>query len=48
MAKKNASPKIVSRPGGRTGSTNPSLKPVTNPTKYKGGKNTPLKVCPKK
>lgn len=48
MAKKNSYPKVVTKPGGRTGGTNAPVKRSTNPTKYKGGKNAPAKVSPTK
>ena len=48
MACKNKSPKVVQKPGGKTGGTSTAPKVVTSPTKYKGGKNADVKVKPKK
>ena len=45
----NIKPKVVTKPGGRSGSTNTPVKRVTKPggLKYKGT-NSPAKVSPKK
>lgn len=48
MSKKNTYPKVVAKPGGKTGGTNTSVKRVTKPTGKSGGTNAPAKVSPKK
>lgn len=48
MACKNKGPKVVTKPGGKTGGSSTAPKVVKSPTKYKGGKNAPAKVSPKK
>lgn len=48
MSKKNSYPKVVAKPGGKTGGTSTTPKVVKSPTKYTGGKNSPARVSPTK